>query len=386
MTDSITWQDVTARRLARHRLDRPAPPGELPGVVGAMCGAHAQVMSAAELSVGLRTLGTTRTDVRDALWEDRTLVKAFGPRGTVHLLPTTELPLWTGALAAVPTPSSSMPRHARMDAAQTDAVVAAVADAVRDVEPPTIDELSEAVIARLGDWAADLVVPGFTGMWPRWRQALHTAGHRGAMCFGPNKGRKVTYTSPDRWLPGFAPAPAEEALAEVVRHYLHAYGPATSQQFAQWLSAPRRWAAELFTSLGDELRPVDVEGSPAWQLAADAGVEQPFVEHELRLMPYFDAYVVGSHPREQVFPGPAGERALSSGQAGTVQVMTIGGTAAGIWHQKRSGRKVELRVEAFTALDKRRLDELETQAQRVGEILEAKPVLTLGAVEAGKHL
>lgn len=386
MAESTTWKDVSARRLARHSLNRPASAGQLPGVVGAMCGAHAQVMSAAELSVGLRTKGTTRVDVRYALWEDRTLVKTFGPRGTVHLLPSAELPLWTGALAAVPTPASGLPLPARMDGAQTDAVVAAVSDAVRDVEPPTIDELNDAVIGRLGAWAADPVVPGFSGMWPRWRQALHTAAHRGAVCFGPNRGRKVTYTSPDRWLPGFTPTPADQALAEVVRHYLHAYGPATSQQFAQWLSAPRRWAADLFASHGEELRPVEIEGAEAWLLVGDDPLEPGAVPRGLRLLPYFDAYVVGSHPRERVFPGPAGERALSSGQAGTVQVMTVGGTVAGVWHQKRSGRKVELRVEAFQKLTKRQLGDLDTQAGRIGEILEATPVLTVGAVDVGKRL
>src|SRR2546430_11134802 len=30
-----------------------------------------------------------------ALWQDRSLVKTFGPRGTVHLLPAADLPMWT---------------------------------------------------------------------------------------------------------------------------------------------------------------------------------------------------------------------------------------------------------------------------------------------------
>ena len=41
------------------------------------------VLSAAELSIGRRVAGATRADVQRALWEDRTLVKTFGPRGTV---------------------------------------------------------------------------------------------------------------------------------------------------------------------------------------------------------------------------------------------------------------------------------------------------------------
>jgi hypothetical protein len=72
------------------------------GVVSAMCGAHAQVASAAELSIGLRVPSATRNVVRQALWRDRTLVKTRGPRGTVHLLAAADLPMWTGALPAMP--------------------------------------------------------------------------------------------------------------------------------------------------------------------------------------------------------------------------------------------------------------------------------------------
>ncbi len=67
-----------------------------------MCGAHAQVQLAGEVSVALRLPGATRTDVQAALWTDRTVVKTYGPRGTVHFLPADDLPLWTGALSAVP--------------------------------------------------------------------------------------------------------------------------------------------------------------------------------------------------------------------------------------------------------------------------------------------
>jgi hypothetical protein len=267
----LSWSEVCARRLERHALAVPAKDGTLADVARAMCGVHAQVLSAAELSLGLRLAGATRADVRDALWTERSLVKTFGPRGTVHLLPTRDLPMWTGALSAIPAPGRGHAKDVRLTPEQTDEVVEAIADALADVEL-TADELSEAVIARTGPWAGELVMPAFQGMWPRWRMAVSTAAHRGALCFGPNRGRNVTYTNPHRWLPGFRPDDGRRALADLVGHYLYGYGPATSQHFAQWLSAPRRWAAELFESLADELQQVEVEGVPAWVMATDAGV------------------------------------------------------------------------------------------------------------------
>ncbi|MGW3363056.1 winged helix DNA-binding domain-containing protein [Streptosporangium canum] len=379
----LSWSEVSARRLERHALSAPARDARPADVVAVMCGAHAQVLSAAELSIGLRISGLTRMDVHQALWSERSLVKTFGPRGTVHLLPAGDLPMWTGALSALPSSTSSHTKNARMTPEQTDEVVAAIAVALRDAEL-TADELSEAVVAATGPWAGDLVMPAFQGMWPRWRQALSTAANRGALCFGPNRGRKTTYTSPQRWLPGFRPAGEAGALAGVVRHYLHAYGPATPAQFAQWLGAPRRWASELFASLAGELQRVEVDGDTAWLAAGDTAMPSA-PPRGVRLLPYFDAYSVGCHPRERLFPGRAAERALSGGQAGTFPVLLVDGTVAGVWHLRRSGRRLDITVEPFTPLTAARLQELDEQVERVGEFLEGVPRLTIGTVTVGAH-
>ncbi|UED83946.1 winged helix DNA-binding domain-containing protein [Streptomyces profundus] len=378
----LSWADVVARRMERHGLSAPSAGAPVPAVVRAMCGAHAQVLSAAELSVGLRTVAGTRADVRRALWEERSLVKTFGPRGTVHLLPTEELPLWTGALSAVPA-GGGLPASARMSAERTDAVVAAIGRALADVEL-VVEELSDAVIAEVGAWAGELVMPAFGGMWPRWRQALHTAAHRGVLCFGADRGRRVTYTNPRRWLPGFRPGAPDAALAELVRRFLWAYGPATPQQFARWLAAPRRWTSELFASLADELRPVRLAGETAFLVAGDDAppVGEP---SGLRLLPYFDAYGVGGHPRELLFPGRARERALARGQAGNMPVVLIDGVVRGIWHQRRAGARLSVTVEPFEELTARLRRELGDQVERVGAILEARPTLTLGVVPVGPH-
>ena len=286
MTVRLTWAEICARRLARHALDTPSG-GAIEDVVAAMCGAHAQVMSAAELSVGLRLAGSTRTDVRDALWTHKSLVKTYGPRGTVHLLPARDLAMWTGALSAIPAPPTSLPESARLTPAQTDAVLDAVGVALRGAEL-TVEELDAAVVDATGSWAADPVVPAFGDFWPRWRQAIDVAAHRGLLCFGPARGRRVTYTDPRAWVPGFRPDDGSRAVAELVRRFLWAYGPATPYEFARWLGAPRAWCVAMFAAIAAELEPATIEetardrsgGSPApgdvaWVLAADGVGGEP---------------------------------------------------------------------------------------------------------------
>src|SRR5581483_6796643 len=95
-----TWEKIRARVLARNYLVRPAAKAQLAQVVGDVCGIQAQMMIAAELDLSARVKGLTQEDLRRALWEERVLVKTFGPRGTLHFLPADELPLWMAAMRA----------------------------------------------------------------------------------------------------------------------------------------------------------------------------------------------------------------------------------------------------------------------------------------------
>lgn len=380
---SFTWAEACSRRLSRHFLTAPA--ADIPSAVAGMHGAHAQVMSAAEVATGMRVDGITRVDVRDALWSTHSLVKTYGPRGTVHLFPATDLPLWTAALPAAPMARSQAPESMRMTPAQHEKVIAAIGAAVADADL-TVEELDTEVVRRAGKWAGDLVMPAFMTMWPRWRQSIGQACFRGVACFGPNRGRNVTYTSPARLLPGFEPAAdGPAALGEIALRYLASYGPATSQNFAQWLGITRPGAASIFGALGERIVQVSLEGSPAWLPADDSSDADP-EPGGVMLLPHFDPYSVGCHPRELVFPGRATERGLTGGQAGTVAVMLLDGVVSGIWHQKRSGRRTHITVESFVKLRAAHRRELDARVERVGVVLEAKPELTIGEVKARAHL
>jgi hypothetical protein len=96
--------------------------------------------------------------------------------------------------------------------------------------------------------------------------------------------------------------------------------------------------------------------------------------------------VVGSRPRHLLYPGRAGSRALSpSGQAGNYPVLLVDGEVAGVWHQKRSGRRIAVSVEPLRPLSKAQLADLDTQVARLAEIVEAEAVLTIGEVSVGPH-
>lgn len=388
------WATNARRRMGRQGLLAPLGGSDaIVHAVRAMCGAHAQVQSAAEHSIARRLHGVTRADVRAALWERRELVRTHGPRGTVHLLPSADLHLWTGALTAV---DGGVPRHAdgvRLDERQVDEVVAAVGDALAGAEL-TLPELDAAVGDRLGAWAIEERMPAFGTFWPRWRQALTRAAHRGALCFGQPRGRFVTYASPVQWLPGFEPAPAEVAVPWLVRQYLAAYGPSEPRHLARWLATSETWASEAWASVdGGEVPSQAGAGGTGsgetdlGEIAHQAGTtavghaEMP----EVLLLPYFDAYIVAAQPREELFPRLAWERALAGSQAGNFPALLLRGVVGGVWHGKRAGRRLEVRVEPLESLSAEQVSAVEDEVARVGEILQARAELTIGEITVGPH-
>jgi hypothetical protein len=166
--------------------------------------------------------------------------------------------------------------------------------------------------------------------------------------------------------------------------YLYAYGPATPQHFAKWLAIPARHAAELFKASAGDLEQVDLDGEHAWVVAGDTAT--PADPHRgVRLLPYFDAFVVASQPRERLFPGAAATRAQAGGQAGNYPVLLVDGVVGGVWHQRRSGRTLEITVEPIATLNAKQRRQLDDEAELVGTVMEAKATLTIGPVTVGAH-
>jgi winged helix DNA-binding protein len=181
------------------------------------------------------------------------------------------------------------------------------------------------------------------------------------------------------------PPSASQALAWLLRGYLHSYGPARPRDFAKWLAGPLRWAEQLFAELASELSKVEFADAAAYVVKTDTKLAADPAD-SVRLLPYFDSFVVGSHPRELLFPGQAADRALSpSGQAGNYPTLLIDGEVAGVWHAKRSGSSIAITVEPLRQLTKKQRALLDDEVDRIGAISEAKPNLTIGTVSVGGH-
>lgn len=211
--------------MAVNHLTVPADPSDLVGVVSRACGIQAQVMSAAELALSARIPALRVADVRAALWDQRTLVKTYGPRGTIHLLAAADLALYMASLQGHPywRPEALL-AGLGLDPAAADDLVGAFADAL-DGRALTREELATAVGGRLGPAVEER-------LRSNWGTLLRPAAFAGVLCFGPNVGSRVTFVRADQWVGTWPAAPVDptEARTELVRRFLDAYGPVSEAE------------------------------------------------------------------------------------------------------------------------------------------------------------
>jgi hypothetical protein len=349
---------VYARRLERSSLDVRAPRERLLEVAAAICGAHAQLTTGAELALSARVEDVTRDDVRSALWDTCELVKASTLRTTLHLHPAGDFALWR----SVRLDDQRWRLQWWLDEHQLTIEEAMqlreqVLELLDDGEPRTRAEIGEGIGGELGTrLAAD-----------SWGHFLTPAG--ALLCHGPPRGRNVSFVRCDRWVPGFELLDAGDAQREASRRYLAAYGPARRAELEHWLAL--KLDDEVWESL--DLEEVDVEG---YSTFVNAGERFPEAKpHGVRLLSHYDVYAIACHPRDHLIPEQK-ERVFLRG-GGPNPVLLVGGRVAGVWQRTQRGRRVELRVEPFRALTKAQNAELADDAARVARTFGAEPVLQL---------
>jgi hypothetical protein len=341
---SLTWPEVLAWRLTRQHLSRRASRGEALGVVRRICGLHAQVMSSAELTLWARVEDLEPDAVHKALWEERSLVKTWAMRGTLHLLPAAELPLWVGAQGVLK-PRHHAPswlRYFGLSREEADALIAAIPEAL-DGRMLTREELTQEVGRLVGSEELG------SKLRHSWGALLKPAAFRGNLIFAPSAGQNARFARPDHWLAEWQPVETEGAAREVTRRYLAAYGPATREEFARWfgMTSPAQ-AGRLIESLGEEIASVEIEGSQAWMLAEylpEVEVAEP--SGVVRLLPAFDHYVVAApREREAVLPEALKSRVYRP-QGWLSPVLLVDGRMEGLWRHERKRDQLIVEIEPF---------------------------------------
>ena len=374
----MSWDQVAAFRLARHHLSERAPKKALLSVAGAITGAQAQLLSAAQISLWSRVRDLQISDVEEAV-NKRTLVKASCMRRTLFLVPSKDLAVFVRGSARR---AEKEIRWARGKGV-SDHVIDAAIDATLGVldQPHTRSEIAEHVSRKLG--VRMQAIHG--GGWGSHRKLaavpvghltfpvvdlLHLVGARGVVCYGPNRGNEPTFVRADAWIPNWKDVSQEKAEELLLRKYLQAFGPATAADFAIWAGITLTDARAIWSRAQAKLATVHVKGWTADVFRKDlkqlvqAELKRPLV----RLLPYFDTFLLGHREREHLLAveqRPSVYRA----QGWIAPVVLVDGRVTAVWEHARQGNHLQVKVRKFDSISRHIAAGIQKEALDLGRFL-----------------
>ena len=322
-------------------------------------------MAAAELALWARNHRLSRRDIQTALWEKRTLVKTALMRGTLHLIPSVDFPLYISALrtSRVRATLHIMARYgvtAREAYAVRDAVVETLA-----AGPLKRRELTERVLS--------LNIVGNKGRtWfeqSAWGVA-RLAILEGSVCYGPHQGPEVTFIRTDQWLPRKQEIPEDEARKILLRRYLTAFGPATFSDFSRWTGFSMDEVQAIRKSLDEELADVSVGNMRGALLRRDcrAALHSHLDAPIVRLLPAFDPYLLGHAEKEHVVDARWYQRVYHA-QWWISPVVLVNGRAVGTWSYGGRRKKLSLDIKLFEKVPKKVQTRIDQETARLKSFL-----------------
>ncbi len=324
-------------RSAAQRLHRPGR-GRTPAEVArAMAGAQAQDARAGRLAFRCRDARLTGADVDRARTEERSLVRAWVMRRTIHLLHADD------AAWMLPLYESEMARWSRrrlgqlgMSEAAVERALGIVERALADDGPLTRPELAERV--ERGGVALDQ------------HTRLHVfslAVNTGVAAFGPDVSGNATLVARHDWLGEPGPHDRDGALRDLARRYFAAFAPATEIDFAGWAGLPLRDVRAAMSGIAGELAETRVGDTPAWGLRGAAPRAPRGV---VRLLGAYDTYLMGHRDRDFIAPPERWRRVMPGGGILRPAIL-VDGVAVGTWSSRRAGGKLRVELSPFPALD-----------------------------------
>jgi uncharacterized protein YcaQ len=318
MAGSSTVEMTATRRqrAAAQLLHRPPGLGVV-DVVRSLLAAQAQDLRAARLALRPRGELFTAADVDAAISEERSLVRGWLARGTLHLVAREDY-RWLLALTAPRRFANSARRLGQEGVTPHDVerAVALVGRVLADEGPLARAALAERIAA--GGIRTD-------------RQAvphlLVLAALRGVVVLGPVRHGGQEFVLAQDWLGEQEEPDRDAALTELARRYLAAHGPATAADLAAWIGLPLRDARAGLTAIAGELIEV---GDEMVDLAGHDPAPEPV---PARLLPAFDPYLLGWKDRGFAVPEEHARRVHPGG--GIIRATaTADGVVVGTWSRR----------------------------------------------------
>ena len=363
---AIGREQVLAFRLASHGLDHRTK-----GLVEAAgrCGIQETPLGSAAVAIHARVDGLSTEKLERALAKDRSLLVLWAMRGAPHVVPATDLGVFT--IGALPLDSPSFrqtlggwaPALDKVDLDPFQVLERLVDSAMKllDGKSMGVNELRDRLYARVrslhqierpGSARDDMPEPLFRAI-----------GTKGEVCIVSGRGTDSVIARTDQWLHrSKGSVDRDEARAELARRFLHCYGPATPQHFAEWTKRSLADAKQAFELIEAELTEVTMAGKKGLLMAADdQALGSPPETTGIRLLPVQDPYLQ-QRDRATLLPDQTARRRLWQAIRGPGALL-VDGVVTGTWRGRVKGDRWEVAIEPFGRLEAKVRDAISDEAE-----------------------
>lgn len=389
-------QQIRSFRLRSHHLDAAYEKSDILRAVSA-CGMQNTPPGAWETALFNRVPDCSVTDMEQLLYKDRSLLQAWSIRGIPLVFPASESDVFLSALI----PAGEEPwiytqgiglalDHLQMTMDELMAVFLQVMPRLDH----TVIVSKSALDQTIAGWMRPLLPDSKQDLWDQPSMYGHpdvqTVGgavvsfllrpgsFRGLVVFGQRDGSSQSFTSLKSWtgrlpqngdgrsagsshsteIAGTRAAgsdgdtgagssdsdgvPPIHAMKELVRRYLHCYGPATAEGFAAWLGCSGKQARRMWKTLSEEMEPVMVFKKKAFILAEDRDrlFSTASFNRELLLLGGHDPYL-DQRDRLILQPDKSLHRQIWR-LVSNPGAIVYRGEIMGIWNSRKKGQKMEV--------------------------------------------
>jgi uncharacterized protein YcaQ len=316
-------------RAAAQLLHRPVSARDPAEIARAVAGIQAQDQFAARLSFRSRSRRLKAEDVDRARTEERSLLRTWVMRMTIHLIPTDDAGWW------LPLFEPMIEKWSRRRLEQLGM-------------PPRIQEQALREVVRIlgeeGPLTRTEVGNRLRGIGIKLDNM--TRGHvmglavtSGNACLGPHRNGSSCLVLRKDWLGKQPRFDRDPAIAELSRRYLRAFGPATDRDFAYWSGLGLGEVRAGLQSIAKELEEVSVGAERMLALRGKLPRLPP--AGQLRMLGNFDTYLLGWRDREFSVPEEHADAVKEGGGGWIRPVIVRDGVVIGGWRSSRKGRRIE---------------------------------------------
>jgi hypothetical protein len=330
--------EIAIRRLWAQGLAEPKfqAAGEVVNWLGAV---QAQEYPGGSWTIGMRLPGSTTADIEAAV-ADKSVVRVFFMRGTIHFVPGADI-RWMLPLVAerVRRLLHTTAKYNKTGLEEADFLKAkdVLAKAMQGNAPLIRDEIKQAMIEG-----------GIKTSSNGYMFLLQRAQIDGLVCYGAHRGKQQTFTLLDEWVPPASILDREAGLAEFARRYFVSHGPATLHDYANWAGLPMADARAGLDANRAALREDVIDGT-AYYSALDA-VDAPLPQSpSAHLLQMYDEFFLGYKDRTASID-PAYQERWSAQDPLFGAGIIIDGRMAGTWRRVLKAKTITYTFDFFEPL------------------------------------